>query len=269
MPEGDTVWRSAHHLHEALAGRVLTSTEFRVPKFATVELAGETVQEVVSRGKHLLVRTERHSVHSHLRMEGSWHLYRPETMRRGRIRRPAHTIRAILRTDEWIAVGFDLGIVEVLPLAAEDTAVGHLGPDPLDPDFDRDLALANLGNEPDVPVFVALLDQRKVAGFGNEYANELCYLARLDPRTPAGDAPLGPILDRGVKLIRANRDRVERTFTGTTRPGQMTWVFGREHRPCRRCGTTIREISLGRTPTQERRVYWCPTCQPAFGGRDR
>jgi len=269
MPEGDTAWRTAHHLNEALADRVLTSTEFRVPKYATVELAGETVREVVSRGKHLLLRTDQHSVHSHLKMEGSWHLYRPETMARGRIRRPAHTMRAILRTDEWVAVGFSLGIVEVVPLADEESVVGHLGPDPLDPGFDRDVAQANLESEPDLPVFVALLDQRKVAGFGNEYANELCFLGRLDPHTRVGDADLGPVLDRGVQLIRANRDRIERTFTGSTRAGQMTWVFGREGRPCRRCGTRIRETALGRIPTQERRVYWCPTCQPpASGGPD-
>lgn len=268
MPEGDTAWRTAHHLDEALAGRVLTATEFRVPKYATVDLSGETVREVVSRGKHLLLRTERHTVHSHLKMEGSWHLYRPETMQRGRIRRPAHTMRAILRTDEWVAVGFSLGIVEVLPIDQEETAVGHLGPDPLDPDFDRDLALARFQSDPDVPVFVALHDQRKVAGFGNEYVNELCFLARLDPHTPVREVDLGPVLDRGVKLIRANRDRIERTFTGNTRPGQMTWVFGRTDRPCRRCGTPIRETSLGRTPTQERRTYWCPTCQPASGGPD-
>src|SRR5690606_16652650 len=154
MPEGDTVWRAAHHLDEALAGRVLTSTEFRVPRFATVDLAGETVREVVSRGKHLLLRTDQHSVHSHLKMEGSWHLYRPETMRRGRIRRPGHTIRAIVRTDAWVAVGFSLGIIEVLPREDEDSAVGHLGPDVLDPEFDRDLALANLASEPDISVFV-------------------------------------------------------------------------------------------------------------------
>lgn len=265
MPEGDTVWRSAHHLHEALAGHTLTSTEFRVPRFATVELAGETVREVVPRGKHLLVRTDQHSIHSHLKMEGSWHLYLPETMQRGKLRRPAHTIRAILRTEAWVAVGFDLGIVEVLPRDREDRAVGHLGPDVLDPDFDRDLALAQLTSEPDLSVFVALLDQRKVAGFGNEYANELCFLARLDPRTPVRDADMGAILDRGVRLITANRDRTERTFTGVTRRGQMTWVFGREGQPCRRCQTRVREISLGRIPTQERRTYFCPTCQPLPG----
>lgn len=274
MPEGDTVWRAAHHLDEALAGRVLTSTEFRVPRFATVDLAGETVREVVSRGKHLLLRTDQHSVHSHLKMEGSWHLYRPETMRRGRIRRPGHTIRAIVRTDAWVAVGFSLGIIEVLSREDEDSAVGHLGPDVLDPEFDRDLALANLATEPDISVFVALHDQRKLAGFGNEYVNELLFLARLDPRTPVRDADLAPVVDRGVKLITANRDRIERSFTGSIRPGQMHWVFGRTHRPCQRCGTPIHETALGRLPTQERRVYWCPRCQPpasagpASGGRD-
>lgn len=271
MPEGDTVWRACHHLHEAMAGRVLTSTEFRVPRYATVELAGETVREVVSRGKHLLVRTDQHSVHSHLKMEGSWHLYTPQTMERGKIRRPAHTIRAILRTDEWVAVGFSLGIIEVLAREDEESAVGHLGPDVLDPDFDRDLAMANLATEPGLSVFVALHDQRKLAGFGNEYVNELLFLARLDPRTPVRDADLGPVVDRGVKLIHANRDRTERSFTGSIRPGQMHWVFGRTNRPCQRCGTTIRETALGRVPTQERRVYWCPNCQapsPASGGPD-
>ncbi|MBC9226366.1 Fpg/Nei family DNA glycosylase [Aeromicrobium sp. 636] len=268
MPEGDTVWRTAHHLNEALAGRVLTSTEFRVPRYATVDLTGEVLREVVSVGKHLLMRTDEHSVHSHLKMEGSWHLYRPATLRRGGLGRPAHTVRAILRTDEWVAVGFSLGIIEVLPRADEASAVGHLGPDVLDPLFDRDLALANLRRDPEVPVFVALHDQRKVAGFGNEFVNETLYLSAVDPRTPVGEVDIERILDRGVKLIRANRDRIERSFTGSLRPGELHWVFSRSGRPCRRCGALIGETALG-PPTQERRVYFCPTCQPpASGGPD-
>ncbi len=264
MPEGDTAWRTAHHLDEALAGRLLTSTEFRVPRFATVELVGETVREIVSHGKHLLLRTDDHTVHSHLRMEGSWHLYRPTTRR---LRRPEHTIRAILRTDEWVAVGFSLGIVEVLPRSAESDAIGHLGPDVLAPDFDRELALANLARDPGLPVFVALHDQRNLAGFGNEYVNEVLFLCRIDPHTPAAEVDLGRIVDRGVELIRANRDRIERTFTGSLRPGEGHWIFSRAGRPCRRCGTPIRESALGE-PTRERRTFWCPTCQPTSGGRD-
>ncbi len=262
MPEGDTAWRTAHHLDEALAGRVLTATEFRVPRYATVDLSGEVVREVVSVGKHLLLRTDDHTVHSHLKMEGSWHLYRPTTRR---LRRPEHTIRAIVRTDEWVAVGFSLGIVEVLRRADEETVVGHLGPDVLAPDFDRDLALRNLAREPDVTVFVALHDQRNLAGFGNEYVNEVLHLCGVDPHTPVSAVDLGRVVDRGVKLIHANRDRVERSFTGSLKPGQLHWVFGREGRPCRRCGTTVRRDDLGRKPTELRRVFWCPTCQPAPG----
>lgn len=269
MPEGDTVWRAAHHLNEALAGRVLTSTEFRVPRYATVDMSGEVLREVVSVGKHLLMRTDEWSIHSHLKMEGSWHLYRPDTLERGGrgLRRPAHTVRAILRTDEWVAVGFSLGVVEVLRRSAEPTVVGHLGPDVLDPDFDRELALANLARSPEVTVFSALHDQRNLAGFGNEFVNEMLFLCAIDPRTPTGDVDLTRIVDRGATLIRTNRDRTERSFTGSLRPGQLHWVFGRTGRQCRRCGATIRETSLG-PPTQERRVYWCPTCQPASGARD-
>lgn len=257
MPEGDTVWRAAHHLDQALAGRTLTATEFRVPRHATADLSGEVVREVVSRGKHLLLRTDDHSVHSHLRMEGSWHLYRPTTRR---WRRPMHTVRAIVRTDEWVAVGFSLGILQVLPRSAEDTAVGHLGPDVLDPGFDRETALRNLRRDPDRPVFVALHDQRNLAGFGNEYVNEILFLAAVDPHARVGDVDLEPILDRGLRLIRANRDRVERSFTGSTRPGELHWIF--DQQTCRRCGTRIEETALGNKPTELRRTFRCPHCQP-------
>lgn len=258
MPEGDTVWRTAHHLDEALAGQVLTSTEFRVPRYATVDLAGETVREVVSHGKHLLLRTDEHTVHSHLKMEGSWHLYRPG----GSWRRPAYSARAVLTTDPWVAVGFSLGTLAVVPRQGEDRVVGHLGPDVLDPGFDRDLALANLGRDPRVPVFVALHDQRRLAGFGNEYVNEVLFLAAVNPWTPVGEVDLGRIVDRGVRLIGANRGRVERSFTGDLRAGNLHWVFQREGRPCRRCGTPIRRGDLGARATELRQVYWCPRCQP-------
>lgn len=262
MPEGDTVWRTAHHLDEALAGRVLTSTEFRVPRYATVDLSGQTVREVVSRGKHLLLRTDEFSVHTHLKMEGSWHLYRPASP----WRRPAHSARAVLRTDAWVAVGFSLGLVEVLPIADEESAVGYLGPDVLDPGFDRDTALANLVREPDLSVFVALHDQRNLSGFGNEYVNELLFLGGVDPHTPIRDVDVARVVDRGVRLIGANRDRIERSFTGDLRPGRLHWVFARDGRMCHRCGTTIRRTELGAGPTELRNVFWCPTCQPAPAG---
>jgi endonuclease-8 len=259
MPEGDTVWRTALHLDRALSGRVLVETDFRVPAHATLDLAGERVETTVSRGKHLLTRIgTAHTLHTHLKMEGAWHLYRPA----GAWRRPAHEARVVLRTEEWTAVGFALGIVEVLPRAAEDTAVGHLGPDLLGPDWDEAEAVRRLGADPDRPVAEALLDQRNLAGIGNLYKSELCFLAGVHPRLPVGEVPDLPRLVRRAKsALEANKERVEQTLTGDTRRGRQTWVFRRDRQPCRRCGTAIR-VDMQGPQMQERATYWCPSCQP-------
>jgi endonuclease VIII len=262
MPEGDTVWRTALHLDRALSGRLLVETDFRVPAHATLDLAGERVEETVSRGKHLLTRIGTdHTLHTHLLMEGAWHLYRAGSP----WRRPAHEARVVLRTDDWTAVGFALGIVEVLPRAAEDTAVGHLGPDLLGPDWDEDEAVRRLGADPARPVAEALLDQRNLAGIGNLYKSELCFLAGVHPRLPVGQVPdLPRLVRRARSALEANKERVEQTMTGDTRRGRQTWVFRRDRQPCRRCGTTIR-VDLQGPQLQERATYWCPTCQPEPG----
>jgi endonuclease VIII len=262
MPEGDTVWRTALHLDRALSGRVLVETDFRVPAHATLDLAGREVETTLSRGKHLLTRigTE-HTLHTHLKMEGAWHLYRP----RSAWRRPAHEARVVLRTEEWTAVGFALGIVEVLPREAEDDAVGHLGPDLLGPDWDEAEAVRRLLLDPARPVAEALLDQGNLAGIGNLYKSELCFLAGVHPRLPVGRVPDLPRLVRRAKAaLEANKERVEQTLTGDTRRGRQTWVFRRDRQPCRRCGTTIR-VDMQGPQMQERATYWCPSCQPDPG----
>jgi endonuclease-8 len=259
MPEGDTVWRTAHHLHEALAGRELTRTDFRVPAFATVDLSGESVDEVVSRGKHLLIRTPAHSIHSHLKMEGAWHVQRLDTP----WRRPGHSARAVLENHEWQCIGYSLGILEVIDRDAEESVVGYLGPDLLGPDWSLDEAVRRVGADPERPVFLALLDQRNVAGFGNEYVNELLFLMGLRPARPVGEVPdLARVISRGQRMLDVNKSRVERSFTGSTRTGDDRWVYRRERTRCRRCGTRIREGQLGDHPTTERNTFWCPHCQP-------
>ncbi|HEY8282234.1 MAG TPA: DNA-formamidopyrimidine glycosylase family protein, partial [Leifsonia sp.] len=186
MPEGDTVWRTARRLDAALAGRVLTATDFRVPAYATVDLSGRRVDEVVSRGKHLLARIGDQTVHSHLKMEGSWELYEPGA----RWRHPAHQARAVLNTEEVSAVGFLLGILEVIPRDREEDTVGYLGPDLLSSGWDADEAVRRLAAHPEQPIAVALLDQRNLAGLGNEYVNELCFLRGVLPTRPAGEVDL-------------------------------------------------------------------------------
>ncbi|WP_277369984.1 DNA-formamidopyrimidine glycosylase family protein [Rhodococcus rhodochrous] len=259
MPEGDTVFRAAHRLRTALEGKVLTETDFRVPRFATADFTGYTVDEVVSRGKHLLVRVADVSIHSHLKMEGEWHVYPRGT----RWRKPGYKARIVLGTEDVQAVGFELGIVEVLARDREDDAVGHLGPDLLGPDWDPERAAANLVRDPDRPIGVALLDQRIMAGVGNVYRSELCFLRGVDPWTPvaqAGDPAAW--VDLAHRLLVANRDRTTRTTTGDRRPGRNLWVYGRRGKPCRRCQTPIRFGEIGTTTDPERVVYRCPRCQP-------
>lgn len=257
MPEGDTVYQTADRLRHALEGRVLTETEFRVPAFATVDLSGQRVDDVVSRGKHLLIRVGEHNIHSHLKMEGSWEVYPPGA----RWRHPAHQARVVLQTAQTQAVGFLLGILEVVPRSQEDTVVGHLGPDLLGPDWDAGEAVARLAKHPDTPVAVALLDQRNLAGIGNVYANELCFVRGMLPTRPVREADLPATVDLAHRMLVANRDRAVRVTTGDTRRGRNTWVYGRDDRPCLRCGTLIRRSALGRTEREERVSYFCPSCQ--------
>ena len=140
MPEGDTVYRLARRLDEVLAGAEVTRFELRVPQAATVDLRGRVVHGVAARGKHLLHRIGEHTLHSHLKMEGTWHVYRPGE----KWRKPAYTARAVVGTAEWETVGFDLAEIAVVPTADEDRLVGHLGPDPLSADWDPDEAARRL-----------------------------------------------------------------------------------------------------------------------------
>lgn len=260
MPEGDTVFQTARRQDEALAGALLTGFELRVPRFATADLRGETVHEVVSRGKHLLHRIGDWSLHSHLKMEGAWRLVAPD----GRWPRPAFQARAVLGTASVSSIGFELGIAELIPTAEEDTVLGHLGPDLLDPGWDAAHAaeaVRRLEEHPETPVFAAVLEQRNLAGVGNAYANELCFLRGVLPTTPIGETDAAAVVELARRLLVANRDRQPRVTTGDTRPGRRNWVYGRTGLPCLRCGTRLLGGRLGARPGQERIVTWCPLCQ--------
>lgn len=260
MPEGDTVYQAARHQNAALAGAVLTGFELRVPAFATHDLRGETVHEVVSRGKHLFHRIGEFSLHSHLKMEGSWRLVRPGQ----RWPRPAFQARAVLQTASVTSIGFELGITELIPTTQEHSVVGHLGPDLLDPGWDAESAAEaarRLAAHPSTAVFTALLEQRNLAGIGNVYANELCFLRGMLPTTPVAEVDAAAAVDLARRLLWANRSRVARTTTGDPRPGRRSWVYGRTGSPCRRCGTPLLGGELGERPGQARIVTWCPRCQ--------
>jgi endonuclease VIII len=267
MPEGDVVWRSARRLDAALAGRVLDRADLRWPSLATADLRGRTVLGVVAAGKHLLLRLDGGpgtgqplTLHSHLRMEGSWHLHR--TGRPWRTARGADGVRAVLQTQRWTAVGHRLGELDLVPTRREADLVGHLGPDVLGPGWDAAAAVANLARDPGRAGGEALLDQRVLAGVGTFFMAEALFLRGVTPWTPVRDAG---DLDRLVALVHTLLDTCKeepaQATTGDTRPGRRQWVHARSGRPCRRCGTTVRVAPIGDAPAA-RTAFWCPRCQP-------
>ncbi len=168
----------------------------------------------------------------------------------------------MLGTADTVTVGFLLGTVEVVPRDREKDIIGHLGPDLLGDNWDPDEALRRLTADPDRPIGLALLDQRVIAGLGNVYRNELCYLRGVLPTRPVAEvADLEGLVSLAQRVITVNRDRVERSTTGDLRPGRMLWVSHREKKACLRCGTPIRRGTLGDTELTERDTYYCPRCQ--------
>ena len=256
MAEGDTVHATARRLEERLVGRVLTRTDFRVPRFATADLSGRTLLEVTARGKHLLMRTDREeTIHSHLGMEGSWSLQPTGDRPRGR----PFEIRAVLEVDGWTAVGHRLRRLDIVRTSREKEVLGDLGPDPLGADWDAVEAVRRMTARPDRSIGEALLDQAVIAGPGNVYRSEVCFLAGIDPRTAVSGVPEpGRVIELVRSLMETNRDGGRRSTTGDSRPGHELWVYGRGGRPCRRCGTPVQRFEMA-----ERIAYRCPSCQAA------
>lgn len=269
MPEGDTVLQLSQRL-QWMVGRTITRCDIRVPRFATVDFTGRQVTRVWPYGKHLFIAVSGepsgHIIHTHLRMEGVWTVATVGT----RWRRPHHTARIILHFTpqhpggkQIEAVGFSLGFVRILPQGDYPQVIDYLGPDILDPDWDRDEAIRRIEAHPTRPLGEALLDQRNLAGIGNEYRAEIMFLLGMHPCTPVEDSrvPIAEVVDLSRTLIWENRFSPQRVFTGDKRPGHTSYVFGRAGKPCRRCGTAIEKGALG-PETQERIIWWCPNCQP-------
>jgi endonuclease-8 len=269
VPEGDTLHRTAAGLRPYLVGRDVLAARAQgpgpVPQVGRI--VGRRIDAVEAQGKNLLIRFDGGlELRTHLRMNGSWHRYRPGE----RWRRPPARARLVLEVDGTVAVCFDAPVVELFETRTESLhpALARLGPDLLDPGFDADEARRRLrhSDRAELEIGVALLDQRALAGIGNVYRNEVLWLERVDPFATVA-ALDDPTIDRLVgsarRLMRANIDRTrgpERVTTAGDRgaPGAL-YVYRRTGRPCRRCGTAIRSAPQGRD--LPRTTYWCPSCQ--------
>jgi endonuclease-8 len=246
VPEGDTILRTAQALDQALAGRVLV--RFEAPRLLFRPFPeGTSVDGVEAVGKHCLVHfDDGRTLHTHLRMTGSWHLYRPGE----RWQRAAASMRAVIEVPDRIAVCFAAPLVELTTAPP----VAHLGPDLCRPGPDLDEAVRRMGQlaPPDGTIGEALLDQRVAAGIGNIWKSESCFACGIDPFTPlelVDDGDRRRLLGMASRQLRGER-------------GPLA-VYGRRDAPCRRCGTPIRWAPQG---AHRRGTYWCPACQPARRG---
>ena len=267
MPEGDTIFRAAAGLRKALGGKVVTGFRSDVATVAprATAVVGRTVGSIDAYGKHLLVRFTAADgddlvLHSHMQMDGSWHIYRTgERWWRG----PSHA-RAVIETADFVAPCFDAPTVELLTERelARHPWMRSLGPDVMAEDFDEGAALARLRARADAPIGVAIVDQRAFAGVGNVYKSEVLFIQRVSPFAAVGelsDEVLRGIITESRTQLRANRTGAwPRTTRPSARRGEELWVYGRAGRACRACGVAV---TLRRQGDAGRATYYCPSCQ--------
>lgn len=266
MPEGDTIYRAARTMHAALAGRVVTRFESVYPHLIRIDdqtpIAGRTIDRVSATGKHLVIdfSGDLH-LHTHMRMSGSWHLYRPAE----RWWRPKRDMRIVVSTAEILAVGFNVPIAEFQTgrQLERHEELRQIGPDLLGDHFDAREVLTRMRARPDREIADVLLNQRVMSGIGNVFKSEILHVCGVNPfQLVAGldDAALQNIISVSLKLLRQNvlPETRGRKTTRLLNPSEQLWVYGRGAEPCRTCGARILYRKQG---SDARGTYWCPACQ--------
>jgi endonuclease-8 len=259
VPEGDTIHRTAAALRSALIGKATTA--FQAPRLeGIVPAPGSVIERVESHGKHLEIGWDDGCVlHTHMRMSGSWHLYRPGE----HWRKSSKQMRVVIEVPGWQAVCFSAPVVETYRAGAltRHPVAGSLGPDLCKADADIADCVARMARycDRELTAAEALLDQRVACGVGNVYKSEVLWTCELDPFTPVGALDAGQrtrLIEVAAGLLRANLDTPTRV-TSTGSPEGLA-VYGRFGKPCLRCSTPIEVRKHGE---QARVTYWCPNCQ--------
>jgi endonuclease-8 len=275
MPEGDTIFRAARTLNRMLAGQPVTRFESTLPHLLRVHVdrvvTGRIVESVVSRGKHLLMTLSNDLVlHTHMRMHGTWHVYRPED----RWQRPARDMRVVLATPGVVAVAFNVPLAEFLTSRqlARHQQLHQLGPDLADAAVEADAVRIRMRACENEAVADVLLNQRVLSGIGNVLKSETLFASRVNPFraiSDLSDNDLNTIVRQAQRLMAMNtRERgaaaspqtIARQTTGSMNTAALLWVYGRAGKPCRICGSPIASQKSG---PDARVTYWCARCQPS------
>ena len=268
MPEGDTIHRVADVLRRALAGRVVTEFEVIAPRMssdaARFQVVGSVVRAVESNGKHLLITFARDDedvvLHTHMKMTGMWHVYRPGE----RWWQPRSEARVIIGTEAFVAPCFRPPVVELMTSReiAFHAILPELGPDIIRDEFDPDEAVRRLrASPPERDIATALLDQRTISGIGNVFKCETLFLERVSPWAKVADlddATLRRLVAQARRLLRLNRRGGERRTRFALNAAEVTWVDERTGLPCFVCGTAV---AWGYHPGEFRKSWYCPRCQ--------
>ncbi len=261
MPEGDTLHRTAHTLNRVLGQQRLVRVRSSVPAIAHAELAGHVVQGVTALGKNLLIRFDDGRVlHTHLKMRGSWHVYRPGE----RFQRPEHQARVVLEVADALAVCFAAPTVRLLAAnsVANDAYLSGLGPDLIRDEFDEDKAVAGLLALAEVSIGEAVMAQTALSGIGNIYKSETLFLCGVNPFALVSSldrAAATTIVQKARELLRLSvRSLTDQRSTTRGKAEGSYWVYSCSGRACRVCGNLVR---MQRQGEQQRSTYFCATCQ--------
>jgi endonuclease VIII len=281
MPEGDTIFRTARSMGRALAGKPITAFRSNYPLLTgfheDTPITGQTVDSVESRGKWLLIHfSGGATLATHMLMNGSWHLY-PHGER---WRRPSRDMRIVLENRDYQAVAFTVPVARIYTAQAlaREKRIPPRGSDVLNPDFDPAAAALRVRARAGEEIGEVLLHQQVLAGVGNVFKSELCFVERVNPFCLVAaltDQQVEALIGTAQRLVAANvledsgnlivtyRGQQRRT-TYRTSPQDSLWVYGRSGDSCRRCDTTIRHRLQG---PEARVTFWCPVCQPMPDGR--
>ncbi len=279
MPEGDTIFRAARTLNQALAGQIVTGFETQLPKLARVEIdsgvTGRIVEKVEAHGKWMLMHFSGDLILlTHMLMSGSWHIYRPGEA----WQRRAVDMRVVIKTQAIWAVAFNVPIAEFHTADTLRRRQGFrsLGQDVLTKSFDSAQSISDLRARGDLEVGTALLTQSIMAGLGNVYKSEVCFACGVHPFrriSELREEELTWLVETARKFVLANVTETSgdaivtytgmRRTTGRANQEERLWVYGRRNQPCRKCGTLIRSRKQG---IDARTTFWCPQCQPNPAG---